>query len=709
MTNFRRPKLPFLLLIAILLFSVSLPIFNFHTYASLPKLDDIRVTLFIEARGTVPHVTLSSGSGLSIGIRQPDGLKQWIQSQPNKAVKFSMNAYRLLMLETADYSSAKALYNKLDEASFQPLIFAGMKQGAAVYMVYAGQYGTKEQAALALKRLSAYAEIMRFVPNASVRLTGPLYWNAGTYAAESEALKQLAALSDKGIHASLVYQQAASGGVSYSVWLGEAADTAQLDSVKAKVNQLAPNVALQPIDPAAAYLIKRDDVSGGTSAADTAPHYMFNVSGQKVWVTSGQPGIKVSERSGRTYRGSIELSQHKGQLAVINQLPFEQYLYSVLGSELDSNWPLEALKAQAVAARTYALRSGMKYQIAHISDTTYDQAYYGMGREFTNGIAAVDATAGEVLVNQDGLVTPFYYSNSGGVTADPLEVWGNPIRYVRSKPSPDEDAQRGKLAWHRIAMPDGKVGYIRSDFIKDTGTKNKAGLPYYESQGTAINVRPAPYVDNVNNAPIAQVNIGDRFVSFEQTMESNSFQWIRGPYSAEELLNVINSKIASPIPGKLNTLEVTERGVSGRVMKLRANGQEIAVSRPDNYRTVLGSLPSTRFDIEEMGRYTILGAGGNRRTLPGGSGALYVIGAEDMDPRSGTVRSREWSDEQLFMLNAQGKVRLAAKDPEFRFIGLGFGHGLGMSQWGARVWAELGYDYQYILQYYYHEVSIVKE
>ncbi|WP_155252441.1 SpoIID/LytB domain-containing protein, partial [Paenibacillus polymyxa] len=102
----------------------------------------------------------------------------------------------------------------------------------------------------------------------------------------------------------------------------------------------------------------------------------------------------VVERSQRTYRGDMEISMTSGQLALVNDVPLEQYLYSVVGAEVYSSWPAEALKAQAVAARSYALAQGNRFQIGNVVDGTLSQAYNGKGSEHANVSEAVDATAG---------------------------------------------------------------------------------------------------------------------------------------------------------------------------------------------------------------------------------------------------------------------------------------------------------------------------
>lgn len=705
MSFLRRCKPLIISILVLACFLASLPFHTDFSYAAFPKLDRIRVSLFIDQRGTVPSVTLSSPKSLQIGVRLPEGIHSLLSAGANKSVRISIDQYRVKLLEAQSYTAAKNLYNQLEDSGFQPYLFKVSRKGAIVYQVYIGNFATSEGAG---KAAATAAGIAGYASGAPV-VAGPLHWIAGTYATEAEARDRTNGLSLKGIDAYSVYQQNSQGKTVYSVWIGEASTTAQLNEIKTLALKASPDLQLVKPDTNLPYLLRREDASFGSS--DSAiPHLYFNANGEKVWASSASPGIHVQERYRRDYRGSIEVSQYNGKLAVINELPFEQYLYSVVGSEMGSGWPLEALKAQAVVARTYALTLGLKYKIAHISDTTYDQAYFGMGVEFADSITAVDQTKAEVVVNKDGLITPFYYSNSGGLTADASEVWGSPLTFIKSVPSPDQDVQDKKLPWYRIVLPDGKVGYIRSDFVKITGQLNPAGLPILEAQDMGINVRPAPYVDNNSNGPIAQVNIGDRFVAFDKVPESNSFSWIRGPFTAEDMLVSINANSsAMSITKPLQTLNVTQRGPSGRVMDMQANGQEIKVSRPDSYRTVMNGLPSTRFDVEETGRYTVLGANGTKRSFPQSKGMLYAAsGTSAVNPRP-EQNASQLSGDELFLMNENSNVRLATQQPEFRFVGLGYGHGLGMSQWGARALAELQYDYKYILQYYYKDVSIVKE
>ena len=251
----------------------------------------------------------------------------------------------------------------------------------------------------------------------------------------------------------------------------------------------------------------------------------------------------------------------------------------------------------------------------------------------------------------------------------------------------------------RMVNAIGRTGYISSDYAELTEEKNPAGLPYVVVKSANVNIRKAPYVDNVNNPALLQANTGDRYVWIGQDIESNSYNWIRGPFSSEQLKASINNRAGMIIPDELQTIEITKRGVSDRVISMTANGQEIVLSNADQFRSAMNGLPSTRFEVEKTGEYTILGADGHVRQLPASTGAIHVL--------SGS-QTNEMTLPEYYVMNADKQVRAVTKEPNFRFVGLGNGHGIGMSQYGAKAFAELGYDYGKILKYYYNEVSIVK-
>jgi stage II sporulation protein D len=133
---------------------------------------------------------------------------------------------------------------------------------------------------------------------------------------------------------------------------------------------------------------------------------------------------------GRAYRGALRLIASDDRLLVVNVLGIEEYLRGVVPAEMAASWPLEALKAQAVAARTFTLRQLAPSRTYDLCATTSCQVYRGRALEHPATDAAVAATAGEVLTYDGDLARAYYHAHSGGVVASAAEVWGNPLPYL---------------------------------------------------------------------------------------------------------------------------------------------------------------------------------------------------------------------------------------------------------------------------------------
>lgn len=128
------------------------------------------------------------------------------------------------------------------------------------------------------------------------------------------------------------------------------------------------------------------------------------------------------------YRGELEIvpEQATGKFVFVNKVLMEDYLMGVVPAEMPSNWPMEALKSQAVAARTYAVDSILSAPNStyHVESTTQSQVYGGIKRETVRSNQAVRDTIGEILIYQNRPARTFYHSNSGGKTESPEHVWG---------------------------------------------------------------------------------------------------------------------------------------------------------------------------------------------------------------------------------------------------------------------------------------------
>ncbi|MBU4227192.1 SpoIID/LytB domain-containing protein [bacterium] len=143
------------------------------------------------------------------------------------------------------------------------------------------------------------------------------------------------------------------------------------------------------------------------------------------------------------YRGNIEVAidkEHR-KLNVINIIGIEEYLYGVLKKEISPSWPSEALKAQAVAARTFAIFNMNKYidKGYNICASTNSQAYGGVNHEDPLTNKAVDETRGIIMVYKGEPINAVYHSDSGGYTENSENVWGSFLPYLRSVKSKFEE------------------------------------------------------------------------------------------------------------------------------------------------------------------------------------------------------------------------------------------------------------------------------
>jgi stage II sporulation protein D len=168
-----------------------------------------------------------------------------------------------------------------------------------------------------------------------------------------------------------------------------------------------------------------------------------------------QPGT-VALSLGRRYRGSIQVDVDSGKLRAINVVGLEQYLYGVVPSEMPYTWAPEALQAQAVAARSYALATKRSGAFDVYKDTR-SQVYLGLDHEKASSTAAVDATAGKVLLYGGTVAKTFFYSTSGGRTASSEDVWGTAVPYLVSVPDP-YDTISPYHNWGPVAMTGAKLG-----------------------------------------------------------------------------------------------------------------------------------------------------------------------------------------------------------------------------------------------------------
>ena len=179
----------------------------------------------------------------------------------------------------------------------------------------------------------------------------------------------------------------------------------------------------------------------------------------------------------RAYRGQIQVDVVDGKLRAVNIVPLEQYLYGVVPSEMPSTWSAQALDAQAVASRSYALgtrKIGAPYDA--YSDTR-SQMYLGTSAESAAATAAVNATRGQVLSYGGQIAMTFFYSTSGGETESSVDWTGTALPYLISVPDP-YDAISPYHNWGPVpvtAQTISKALKVSGPITDATTTMNPAG------------------------------------------------------------------------------------------------------------------------------------------------------------------------------------------------------------------------------------------
>lgn len=146
----------------------------------------------------------------------------------------------------------------------------------------------------------------------------------------------------------------------------------------------------------------------------------------------------------RWYRGELIVYNINKKLVVINDVPIEEYILGVVPSEMPSKWNFEAHKAQAIAARSYAIANlgKRKHSGYDLKDTPLDQAYGGASAETPQTTKAVMATKGIVLTYGGKVIPAYYHASSGGKTVSSGAVWARDLPYIKSVPAYDDGIRK---------------------------------------------------------------------------------------------------------------------------------------------------------------------------------------------------------------------------------------------------------------------------
>lgn len=389
------------------------------------------------------------------------------------------------------------------------------------------------------------------------------------------------------------------------------------------------------------------DAAGGTAAGTSSygvsvvktgtAKILFQFDGGAERSLTVQPGTDGTTRpvtwfKGNRYYGAFQYRRvGGGDLTVSNLLPLEDYINCVVSREMSRSWPLEALKAQAVCARTYYEINLGRHNASgfDICSTTHCQAYYGMGETDSRTAQAAAETAGlRVLYNGTPAQT-YYFSSSGGGTEDVRNVWGS---------------------------------------------------------------QPIPYLSGVADPYEAAVSDKISYWSWSET------------FTAAQLTEKLQAKgynCASIVDFQITA--TTPTGNVKSIAFLDANGKSWPFTKEGGVRNLLG-LKSMRYTVSASektsgGVYYTDGGG----TLTSMSG-VYAIGGSGAAARiTGNPYVITGSGTQ-FLPAPTGST--SAGENVFTVTGSGWGHSVGMSQWGAYAMAQQGKTFEQILTFYYPGTEI---
>ena len=200
----------------------------------------------------------------------------------------------------------------------------------------------------------------------------------------------------------------------------------------------------------------------------------------------------------KPYRGVLEVHEDRTGLMVVNEIPLESYIVGIINNEVSSKWHIEALKAQAVISRTYALYQKEKRQggVYELTNTHMDQVYSGADREDRASFKAVRSTKGQVLMYGNAMALTVFHSNAGGRTEASENVWSAAYPYLKSLKSKHDkgapnyrweislSAEKVKKflnnAGHSIGRP------VRISVRKRTRTKRIKLLTIRDKKGVTI-------------------------------------------------------------------------------------------------------------------------------------------------------------------------------------------------------------------------------
>jgi stage II sporulation protein D len=350
----------------------------------------------------------------------------------------------------------------------------------------------------------------------------------------------------------------------------------------------------------------------------------------------GDGGRPITWFRGYKYYGGFQYTRRDGgNLTVVNVLEMDDYICGVVPYEMSPSWPMEALKAQAVSARTYAASQLHKHESSgfDLCNSTCCQAYLGVNVNAADCEEAVRDTSGIYVTYEGEYADTYYHSCDGGATENSENVFYEAIPYLKGVRDPYESyVHTGYEHWSYVYTADEITWILQNKGYKCS--RIVSITPTYTDVGNILSLR---------------------------FTDSAGVSWT---FSRSRAASILNSSTYNRI---IHSQRFTVTDGSSEHASVSINDAAVRVTDTENLCAVDGS--GQVHSIGEMGSFAVITGTGIETVTLNGSGETIV-------------------------------------SERFLISGSGWGHNVGMSQYGAKAMAELGFTYDEILKFYFTGVDV---
>jgi len=406
----------------------------------------------------------------------------------------------------------------------------------------------------------------------------------------------------------------------------------------------------------------------------------------------------------RNYLGNFSISAYNGVLTVINRVPLSHYLYGVVGYEMSDLFPLEALKAQALAAKGYVLLRMKTTGSYDIGDTSSDQVYKGYDASCTKVIAAVDATMSDVLYYDNMPLLCYYAASNGGWMILPSDRWTSTIYdgaynygedpYDLANPSTPVESVFVPSDYSEKEMGTAAFAFLDARLMAAVAERGVIPKNFYfggvQSIDSVVSSGIAGYPDDKNNTTVTvtatvRANLEESLIP----TPTPTFEPTPSPTPTFE-----------PTPTATPTFEPTPSPTPTFEPSVTPEGQTTDTAASDETPTPTPS-PTPTFEPTPSPTPTFEPTPSPTPTFEPTPSPTPEIETVQLSQVSTSFTFAEMEEAGLYTATYLKIYYAEATDGGWLLLHARYGHGVGMSQRGAQQMANLGKTYREILSFYY--------